>query len=162
MVDFLESVGATARPVLPYVYAPAADAHRVVDLIHKMAAGEVDAIIFTSSAQSDRLFEVAKEHNLESELRQGLDKVRVAAVGPVMAETLHEKGVRVDVCPEQGFVMKNLVTQLGRAMNAHNVGIPCGSCLIPGQRVLSRCNSPLIRLFSKCFPSNKLAVAALT
>jgi uroporphyrinogen-III synthase len=116
LVAFLESVGATARPVLPYVYAPAADAHRVVELIRKMAAGEVDAIIFTSSAQSDRLFEVAKEHNLESELRQGLDKVRVAAVGPIMAETLHEKGVRVDVCPEQGFVMKNLVTQLGRAM----------------------------------------------
>ena len=117
LVDFVESAGATARPVLPYVYAPAADAHRVVDLIHKMAAGEVDAIIFTSSAQSDRLFEVAKEHNLESELRQGLDKVQVAAVGPIMAETLHEKGVRVDVCPEQGFVMKNLVAQLGRAMN---------------------------------------------
>jgi uroporphyrinogen-III synthase len=117
LVDFVESAGATARPVLPYVYAPAADAHRVVELIRKMAAGEVDAIIFTSSAQSDRIFEVAKEHNLESELRQGLDKVRVAAVGPIMAETLHEKGVRVDVCPEQGFVMKNLVTQLGRAMN---------------------------------------------
>jgi uroporphyrinogen-III synthase len=117
LVDFVESVGATARPVLPYVYAPAADAHRVVELIRKMGAGDVDAIIFTSSAQSDRIFEVAKEHNLESELRQGLDKVRVAAVGPIMAETLHEKGVRVDVCPEQGFVMKNLVTQLGRAMN---------------------------------------------
>ena len=117
LVDFVESVGATARPVLPYVYAPAADAHLVVDLIGKMAVGEVDAIVFTSSAQLDRLFEVAKEHNLESELRQGLDKVRVAAVGPVMAESLHEKNVRVDVCPEQGFVMKNLVTQLGRTMN---------------------------------------------
>jgi uroporphyrinogen-III synthase len=117
LVGFLESVGATARPVLPYVYAPAADAHRVVELIRKMAGGEVDAIIFTSSAQSERLFAVAKEHHLENELRQGLDKVRVAAVGPIMAETLHENGVRVDVCPEQGFVMKNLVTQLGRAMN---------------------------------------------
>jgi uroporphyrinogen-III synthase len=122
LVDFVESAGATARPVLPYVYAPAADALRVVDLIRNMAAGEVDAIIFTSSAQSDRIFEVAKEHRLESELRQGLDKVRVAAVGPVMAETLHEKGVRVDVCPEQGFVMKNLVTQLGRAMQKAQPG----------------------------------------
>ena len=62
LVEFLESAGATARPVLPYIYAPAADAHRVVDLIHKMAAGEVEAVIFTSSAQSDRLFEVASKH----------------------------------------------------------------------------------------------------
>jgi uroporphyrinogen-III synthase len=117
LVDFVESAGATARPVLPYIYAPAADAHRVVDLIAKMAVGEVEAIVFTSSAQLDRLFEVAKEHGLDGKLRQGLDKVRVAAIGPVMAETLHDKGVRVDVCPEQGFVMKNLVTQLARAMN---------------------------------------------
>jgi uroporphyrinogen-III synthase len=117
LVDFVESAGATARPVLPYVYAPAADARRVVELIGKMTAGEVDAIIFTSSAQLDRLFGVAKEHNLESDLRLGLDKVSVAAVGPIMAETLHKKQVRVDVCPEQGFVMKNLVTQLGRTMN---------------------------------------------
>ena len=122
LVDFLNSVGATVRPVLPYIYAPAADAHRVVDLINQMDAGEVDAIVFTSSAQSDRLFEVAKTHHLENELRQGLDKARVAAVGPVMAETLHDKAVRVDVCPEQGFVMKNLVAQLGRAMEKERRG----------------------------------------
>ena len=80
-----------------------------------MAAGEVDAIIFTSSAQlGSALRGGGGARPGEAELRQGLDRVRVAAVGPVMAETLHEKGVRVDVCPEQGFVMKNLVTQLAK------------------------------------------------
>jgi uroporphyrinogen-III synthase len=38
----------------------------------------------------------------------------VAAVGPVLAEHLRQLGVRVDVCPESGFVMKNLVQHIKR------------------------------------------------
>ena len=33
-----------------------------------------------------------------------------------MEETLRKKGIRIDVCPGQGFVMKNLVAQLRREM----------------------------------------------
>jgi uroporphyrinogen-III synthase len=44
-----------------------------------------------------------------------LQRVQVAAVGPVAAKGLETHGVRVDVCPEQGFVMKNLVKKMGRA-----------------------------------------------
>lgn len=115
--EFLAVAGAVVRTVLPYVYAPAADAERVVDLIRRMAAGDVDAVVFTSSAQIERLFRVAAEKGLEATLRLGLARVCVAAVGPVMAAALGGRGVRVDVCPEQGFVMKNLVAQLGREMS---------------------------------------------
>jgi uroporphyrinogen-III synthase len=45
----------------------------------------------------------------------------VAAVGPVVAESLHRRGIRVDVCPEQGFVMKNLVKLLKDSMKPGNV-----------------------------------------
>jgi uroporphyrinogen-III synthase len=110
--QFLTSAGAVVRSVLPYVYAPAADAERVVDLIAQMAQGQIDAIVFTSSPQVDRLFEVAAQHQLQDALQQGLRRTRVAAVGPVVAETLRQHGARLDICPEQGFVMKNLVRQL--------------------------------------------------
>jgi uroporphyrinogen-III synthase len=111
---FLCEAGATVRTVLPYVYAPAADAERVADLIGRMAGGQVDAVVFTSSPQVDRLYEVAAERGLEAALRQGLERTRVAAVGPVVAENLRERGSRVDICPEQGFVMKNLVKIIAR------------------------------------------------
>jgi uroporphyrinogen-III synthase len=114
--QFLTSTGATVRTVLPYVYAPAADAERVVDVITRMARGEIDVMIFTSSPQIERLFEVAGQHQQEDALRQGLDRTRVAAVGPVVAETLRQRGSRVDICPEQGFVMKNLVLHIKRAL----------------------------------------------
>jgi uroporphyrinogen-III synthase len=113
---FLSSVGATVRTVLPYVYAPAADAQRVVDLIQRMAAGTVDAICFTSSPQLDRLYEVAAEHKVEPLLQQGLKLVRVAVVGPIVADRLREHGRQPDICPEQGFVMKNLVQHIKREL----------------------------------------------
>ncbi|GIW83009.1 MAG: uroporphyrinogen III methyltransferase [Gemmatales bacterium] len=115
LADYLKRNGATAKPVLTYVYAPAADADRVAELIKALAAGRIDAILFTSSPQVDRLFEVAKEQRLEDELRAGLARTCVAAVGPLVRDNLERRGCRIDVCPEQGFVMKNLVQQLKRA-----------------------------------------------
>jgi uroporphyrinogen-III synthase len=114
LVQFLEDAGATVRTVLPYVYAPAADAERVADLIGRMGRGEVDVLVFTSSPQVDRLYEVAAERGLDAALRQGLERTRVAAVGPVVADNLRHRGARVDICPEQGFVMKNLVQHIKR------------------------------------------------
>ena len=117
LVEFLEGTGAAVRTVLPYVYAPDADADRVAGLIDQLAAGDVDAIVFTSSASWIGSSRWRRGAVGKGQLRQGLDRVRVAAVGPVMAERLHARGVRVDVLPEQGFVMKNLVAQLARNMD---------------------------------------------
>lgn len=116
--NFLTEAGAIVRSVMPYVYAPAADADRVADLIQKMARKEVDILLFTSSPQVDRLFEVATERGLAEVLRDALEKTRVAAVGPVLAESLRQRGARVDICPEQGFVMKNLVKQIKRDLDS--------------------------------------------
>jgi uroporphyrinogen-III synthase len=115
LVEFLEAAGARAHPVEPYVYAPAADADRVVDLIQRIASGAVQMIVFTSSPQVDRLYEVAAEKGIEEILKQGLKRARVAAVGPIVAGNLRERGVRVDISPDRGFVMKNLVQQIKRA-----------------------------------------------
>lgn len=114
LTQFLESSGAQPVAVLPYVYAPATDAKRVVDLINRLDRGEVHVLVFTSSPQVDRLYEVASEHGLEPVLARGLTRTRVAAVGPVVAENLRLRKAPVAICPEQGFVMKNLVQHIKR------------------------------------------------
>jgi len=114
LVQFLVQSGATVHTVLPYVYAPASEGDKVVDLINRTAKGDIDVIIFTSSPQVDRLYQVASEKGLENELRQGLAQARIAAVGPVVAEHLGRRGAKVDICPDQGFVMKNLVQIIKR------------------------------------------------
>lgn len=117
LTQFLEGVGATVHAVLPYVYAPATDTVLVASLIHRLARGEIQVLVFTSSPQVDRLYEVAAEQGLTGDLEVGLGRTRVAAVGPVVADDLRRHGARVDVCPEQGFVMKNLVQHIKRAMD---------------------------------------------
>jgi uroporphyrinogen-III synthase len=114
LMGFLRAAGASAWPVLPYVYAPKADGERVADLIGRLGRGEVDVLAITSSPQVERLYEVAAEKGLEAELRQGLERTKVAAVGPVAADSLRQHGARVDICPEQGWVMKNLVQRIVR------------------------------------------------
>jgi uroporphyrinogen-III synthase len=114
LVQFLEQSGATVRLVVPYVYAPASDADQIANLVERSARGEVHILVFTSSPQVDRLYEVITERGLETAWRQALDRLRIAAVGPVVADNLRRRGSRVDVCPEQGFVMKNLVQQIKR------------------------------------------------
>src|SRR5262245_25572983 len=116
LAEFLASAGATMTPVLPYVYAPASDAEQVAQLIRRMALGEIAVLVFTSSPQVDRLFEVANEGKLEVELARGFGQIRVAAVGPIVADNLRHRGVAVAICPEQGFVMKNLVKHIAEAL----------------------------------------------
>jgi uroporphyrinogen-III synthase len=115
LTRYLDSAGAKMVAVLPYVYAPAADAERVVELIGRLSRGQVDVLVFTSSPQIDRLFEVARERQLEADLATGLARTKIATVGPVINEHLERRGFRVSISPEQGFVMKNLVKHIRAA-----------------------------------------------
>jgi uroporphyrinogen-III synthase len=114
LTQFLEQAGATVRAVQPYVYAPASDADQVARLIDRMAAGEIDVLAFTSSPQVDRLYEVARERGLDMELEEAMQRTKIASVGPIIADNLRARGAKVDICPEQGFVMKNLVKYIER------------------------------------------------
>jgi uroporphyrinogen-III synthase len=117
LVQLLEGAGASVAAVQPYVYAPGAHAGQVADLIAKMDHGEVDLLAITSSPQVQRLFAVAESRGSTEALQRGLDRTCVAAVGPVAAESLRQHGARVDICPEQGFVMKNLVQHIKRELD---------------------------------------------
>lgn len=112
--SFLRTAGATPEPVLSYVFAPASDDDRVAELIQRLDAGTIAVVVFTSSPQVERLVEVAGKRGLAEALARGMARTRVAAVGPLIADRLREAGWRVDICPEQGWVMKNLVRQIAR------------------------------------------------
>ncbi len=116
LVDAIARAGGTPHPVAPYVYASAADQAAVRSLIDALDAGRIDAIAFTSASQIDRLFAVAADAGAEPNLRAGLARTRVAAIGPIAVEALASHGVRADVVPEKGFVMRRLVNALAEAL----------------------------------------------
>lgn len=111
-VDFLLKAGADADTVLPYIYAPAADDEKVVELIDRMAGGEVDVIAFTSSPQVRRLFDVANATGREQALNTALRATVIAAVGPVVATELRRHGLSVTITPEHSYFMKPLVSAI--------------------------------------------------
>ena len=116
LMQYLESAGAIARPVAPYIYAPAAHEQNVVALITQMCGGKIDVLAFTSAAQVRRLSEVAEKFNLQEQLKTGLDRTRIAAVGPVVAEELAKQNTRVDIVPRTSFFLRQLVKDIIAAM----------------------------------------------
>jgi len=114
LTGFLEGAGAQVTTVAPYVYADAADDAAVRSLIARLAAGEVDAIAFTSSPQVERLFAVGPA----DEARAALAATLVAAVGPVVAGTLRSHGIEPQLMPEASFFLKPLTAALEQALGA--------------------------------------------
>jgi uroporphyrinogen-III synthase len=113
LLKFLKSAGAEPDPVLPYIYASEADDARVIAVIAEMAAGQIDAIAFTSAPQVRRFRDVARASGREAELLQGFERIAVAAVGPIVAAELQALGVQVDIMPRDNtFFMKPLVREL--------------------------------------------------
>jgi uroporphyrinogen-III synthase len=117
LIGAITAQGAEADTVLPYVYdARAADAN-IVTAIEEMAQGRIDAIALTSSGQVRRLIEVAKAHDREARLREGLAHTPIASVGPVVSDELRSHGLRTDIAPaNDAFFMKPLISAMTAAL----------------------------------------------
>lgn len=116
LIDFLQGAGARVRTVAPYVYASKSDDTAVSTLLDRMTRGEVDAIAFTSAAQVERLFAIAPAVQVHA----ALACTRVAAVGPVVADALVQRAVRVASTPKDSFFMKPLTSALEAAFGARS------------------------------------------
>ena len=114
LVEYLEGVGAQVLTVAPYVYADAAEDAAVLALLERLRAGSVDAIAFTSTPQVERLFSVAPAERV----CEALSRTLVAAVGPVVAESLGRRGIRARLMPEESFFLKPLTSALEAALGA--------------------------------------------
>ncbi len=117
LLDFLAQAGAKADPVLPYAYASDAENDQVAALIAAMADGKLDAIAFTGSMQLERLAEIARTRGLEAQLRDGLARTKIAAIGPVVSAAVEKIGGRVAITPSGGsFHLKPLVNAIVTAL----------------------------------------------
>lgn len=118
LMETLRLAGATVLPVAPYVYADAAADAEVLDLVTELAEGHIDAIAFTSMQQVERLFRLTGQASLQTRLVEGLRRTVVAAVGPLVADTLAAHGIETQVVPGDSYYLKPLtqalVDRLGR------------------------------------------------
>jgi len=100
--------------VAPYAYAEGASESAVHELLSRLAAGEIDALAFTSKAQVERLFRAAEP----AAVRAALAATHIAAIGPVVAAALAAHGITARTMPADAWFMKPLTAALLEALGA--------------------------------------------
>lgn len=72
--------------------------------------GRIEVVLFTTATQVLHLLDVARQLNIESGVRKGLESMAVASIGPTTSEELREQGIGVDIeasHPKMGFLVRD-------------------------------------------------------
>jgi uroporphyrinogen-III synthase len=76
------------------------------EAVQRLAAGEFDVAIFTTSIQISHLLRIAAQEGVEDQVRAAFQRMVIASVGPTTSETLREHHLPVDFepsHPKMGF-----------------------------------------------------------
>jgi uroporphyrinogen-III synthase len=97
----LESLGAIVSSVVLYKWDLPDDVGPLEEAARKLATGQVDVMLFTSSIQLDHLLEIADRLRLRDQVDQALrSHPMIASVGPVMTATLEGHGFAPSIIPK--------------------------------------------------------------
>ncbi len=121
----LRERGATVLPVPLYDWELPEDTTPLRRAIAAIGQGQVDIMLCTSAAQVDHLFLVARLEGVEAtHLRNALQRVVIASIGPVCTAALEAHGLRADLQPAQPQMGKLVlaVAQRGRELLAARRG----------------------------------------
>lgn len=96
----LEALGATVSTIAIYRWELPDDIGPLKEAVRRMARGEVDVLVFTTSVQYIHLMEIAANLGLAAPVAEAIAKNTViASVGPIMTAALREHGVEPDIEP---------------------------------------------------------------
>lgn len=122
--EFLEALragGAEVSTVRVYQWALPEETGPLREAVRKLAAGQFDAVLFTTSVQMEHLARIAEEEGLEPAMLDGLRKTFVASIGPTTTEALEEYGIRPEFepsHPKMGFLAKEAAERFSHWQNA--------------------------------------------
>jgi uroporphyrinogen-III synthase len=97
LLDGLRDAGATVSQTVLYRLTRPPGAGESAELA---AAGEIDALAFTSSLTVDNFLAAADERGIREAALAGVNDAVVGAIGPPTAETAADLGIDVDVVPD--------------------------------------------------------------
>lgn len=115
LVSALESRGATVTTIAVYTWAMPVDTEPLRQAISRLAEGRFDISIFTTSNQVVNLMRMAQEMNIEDQVLSGLQKSRIASIGPTTTEMLEEYGLHPALEPSHpklGILVKEASERL--------------------------------------------------
>ena len=108
LLDGLRARGAQVTTVPVYQWDLPEDTGPLREAARRLAAGQFDVVMFTTSVQVSHLLRIASEEGVEAQVRAKLRHMVVASVGPSTSETLREHDLPVDFepsHPKMGFLV---------------------------------------------------------
>jgi len=105
----LRARGAEVTSVRVYQWAMPEDTAPLREAARKVAAGEFDVVLFTTSVQIAHLSRIAGEEGIAAEAERALRRCVIASIGPTTSEMLEEYGFTADITPshpKMGFLVK--------------------------------------------------------
>jgi uroporphyrinogen-III synthase len=109
LLDALRGRGAQVDTVRIYQWDLPENTEPLREAARRLAAGEVQVALFTTSIQIAHLLRVAAEAGIEDDVLAGLRHAVVASIGPTTSEALEEEGVHPDLepsHPKMGFLVQ--------------------------------------------------------
>jgi uroporphyrinogen-III synthase len=120
--------GAQVTRVAVYQWALPEDTEPLRAAVEAIARGKIDVALFTTSIQVTHLLRIAREMNLERELRTGFVRILIGSIGPMTSEELREQGFSADFepsHPKMGFLV-NEAAQRGAELLKEKRGKAAG------------------------------------
>ncbi len=117
LIAGLQARGAEVSKVPVYQWKLPADTKPLREAVHRLARGEVDVAMFTTSVQLEHLLAIAAEEGLKQEIGDALRKTVIASIGPTTSEALRDRGLIPDFEPSHPK-MGILVTELAQKARA--------------------------------------------
>lgn len=114
LLDALRAKGAEVTAVRVYQWDLPEDLGPLREAVHRIAEGQADVAMFTTSIQIPHLFRIASEEGLAEPMLQTLRRMAIASIGPTTTETLEEFGLTPDITPSHpklGFLVKETAEQ---------------------------------------------------
>lgn len=127
LIRGLTDRGALVTRVPVYQWVLPEDLAPLESAVRELAAGKIDAVLFTTGVQVAHLFQVAAELNLEGPVFEGLRSAIVASIGPTTSEELQRKGIPPDLepaHPKMGFLVKEAAERAATLLRKKRQGRP--------------------------------------
>jgi uroporphyrinogen-III synthase len=118
LLQGLRARGAQVTTVPVYHWDLPEDTGPLREAVRRLATGQFDVVLFTTSIQVAHLLRIAAEEGVEEQVRAALRRMVVASVGPTTSETLREHDLPVDFepsHPKMGFLVSET------AQRAHEI-----------------------------------------
>lgn len=121
LLHALSARGAQVTSVPVYRWAMPDDVEPLREAVRAIVRREIDVVILTASIQLVHLLRVAGDMRQEAAVREGLERVLIASIGPMTSEELRHHGLPIDYepsHPKMGFLVKEVAEKCAGLLEA--------------------------------------------